>query len=146
MISSDAIHEELVALAWSLWSELGTSAWGHAHARWFVDPEPLVLFTGWLGDADARLRDAAEAWRSSLGDLPAWSGKARRRMSSGTSSLSQPCGGNSRQSSRTSGRVGRTFFPCSRTPVMPSFEAQGSRLAYVVSKAKRSSTTSTRER
>lgn len=62
MISSDELREKAVQLAWSLWSELGLSAWSGHHAKWFVDPEPLLVFTGCLGHADARLRDEAMDW------------------------------------------------------------------------------------
>jgi len=56
-----------VALAWSLWSELGVSGWGHTHRTWFVDPEPLILWTAWLGDRDARLRDEVTDWCVTFG-------------------------------------------------------------------------------
>jgi hypothetical protein len=62
MPSSSKPHRELVALAWSLWAELGVSGWERRHKKWFVDPEPLILFTAWLGDEDARLRDEATDW------------------------------------------------------------------------------------
>jgi hypothetical protein len=38
------------------------SGWERHHRRWFVDPEALVVFTAWLGDTDARLRDEATDW------------------------------------------------------------------------------------
>jgi hypothetical protein len=62
MSSSATTREELAALAWSLWAELGASGWERHHRRWFVDPEALVVFTAWLGDTDARLRDEATDW------------------------------------------------------------------------------------
>jgi hypothetical protein len=61
-MSSSKVREELVALAWSLWAELGVSGWERRHKAWFVDPEPLVIFTAWLGDQDARLRDEVTDW------------------------------------------------------------------------------------
>lgn len=59
---SRTIREELAGLAWSLWAELGVSGWERRHRTWFVDPEPLVIFTAWLGDEDARLRDEVTDW------------------------------------------------------------------------------------
>ncbi len=61
-MSSSPVREELVALAWSLWAELGVSGWERHHRGWFVDPEPLIVFTAWLGDEDARLRDEMTDW------------------------------------------------------------------------------------
>jgi len=51
-----------LALAWGAWTELGASSWASTHGSWAVDPEPLILFTAWLGDADPRLRDEASDW------------------------------------------------------------------------------------
>jgi hypothetical protein len=49
-------------LAAGAWTELGVSGWSASHSDWAVDPEPLILFTAWLGDRDARLRDEATDW------------------------------------------------------------------------------------
>jgi len=38
------------------------SGWTSTHGDWAIDPEPLILFTAWLGDADPRLRDEATDW------------------------------------------------------------------------------------
>jgi len=38
------------------------SGWTSTHGDWGIDPEPLILFTAWLGDADPRLRDEATDW------------------------------------------------------------------------------------
>lgn len=54
--------DQSLALAWGAWTELGVSGWTSTHADWAVDPEPLILFTAWLGDADPRLRDEATDW------------------------------------------------------------------------------------
>ncbi len=54
----DQAHE----LAWSLWAELGLSGWRRRHPSHAIDPEPLILFTAFLGDADPRLRDEATDW------------------------------------------------------------------------------------
>jgi len=58
----DSFGDQCVALAWGAWVELGVSGWGATHRNWTVDPEPLILFTAWLGDRDARLRDEATDW------------------------------------------------------------------------------------
>ncbi len=62
MDSSSPLANALTSLAWSLWAELGVSGWSRHHKHWLVDPEPLVVFTAWLGDTDARLRDEATDW------------------------------------------------------------------------------------
>jgi len=54
--------DQSLALAWGAWAELGVSGWSSTHADWAIDPEPLILFTAWLGDADPRLRDEATDW------------------------------------------------------------------------------------
>lgn len=56
------LAEQGVALASGAWTELGVSGWTSTHGGWAIDPEPLVLFTAWLGDADPRLRDEATDW------------------------------------------------------------------------------------
>ena len=59
---SGTLIDQAVALAWGAWTELGVSGWTATHRDWAVDPEPLVLFTGRLGDTDPRLRDEATDW------------------------------------------------------------------------------------
>jgi len=54
--------DQSVALAWGAWAELGVSGWSSTHAGWAVDPEPVILFTAWLRDADPRLRDEGTDW------------------------------------------------------------------------------------
>lgn len=54
--------EQSLALASGAWRELGVSGWTSSHGDWAVDPEPLILFTAALGDADPRLRDEATDW------------------------------------------------------------------------------------
>lgn len=54
--------EQSLALAAGAWTELGVSGWTASHGDWAIDPEPLILFTAWLGDADPRLRDEATDW------------------------------------------------------------------------------------
>jgi len=53
---------QALALASGAWTELGVSGWTSTHGDWAIDPEPLILFTAWLGDADPRLRDEATDW------------------------------------------------------------------------------------
>ena len=62
MSHSDRFRQALLDLAWSLWGELGASGWIRRHADWAIDPEPLILFTAALGDADPRLRDESTDW------------------------------------------------------------------------------------
>ncbi|MDQ1436881.1 MAG: hypothetical protein QOK43_510 [Acidimicrobiaceae bacterium] len=57
-----SFREQCVALAWGAWSELGVSGWPTTHRDWAIDPEPLILLTAWLKDADRRLRDEATDW------------------------------------------------------------------------------------
>ncbi len=54
--------EQATALAWGAWVELGVSGWTDTHSDWAIDPEPLIVFTAFLGDEDARLRDEATDW------------------------------------------------------------------------------------
>lgn len=54
--------EQATALAWGTWVELGVSGWTHTHGDWAMDPEPLIVFTAFLGDENARLRDEATDW------------------------------------------------------------------------------------
>lgn len=62
MSPSDRFRQTLLDLAWSLWGELGVSGWSRRHADWAIDPEPLILFTAALADADPRLRDESTDW------------------------------------------------------------------------------------
>ena len=61
--------ESLLDLAWSLWSELGVSSLARRHPHWVVDPEELLLFTAWLADRDARLREECIDWCIRFGDV-----------------------------------------------------------------------------
>lgn len=60
--SSAELQEGLLDLAWSLWAELGVPGWDRRHTSHAIDPEPLVIFTAWLGDTDPRLRDESIDW------------------------------------------------------------------------------------
>ena len=59
---AETFADQALALAHGAWVELGVSGWTSTHSAWGVDPEPLILFTAWLGDADPRLRDEATDW------------------------------------------------------------------------------------
>lgn len=56
------VEKRALDLAWGAWTELGVSGWGSTHRQWAIDPEPLILFTSFLGDRDPRLRDEATDW------------------------------------------------------------------------------------
>jgi len=58
----DMVTDNAIALAWSLWAEMGVSGWQRNHASHAIDPERLILFTAFLGDADPRLRDESTDW------------------------------------------------------------------------------------
>lgn len=62
-------NESLLDLAWSLWTELGVSGWVRNHAHWVLDPEELLVFTAFLGDLDARLREECIDWCIRSGDV-----------------------------------------------------------------------------
>lgn len=56
------LAEYELALLWGAWVELGVSGWQRTHSNWTIDPEPLIIRTAALGDADPRLRDEALDW------------------------------------------------------------------------------------
>jgi hypothetical protein len=58
----EVVMGRAAALAWSLWAEMGVSGWQHNHTSHAIDPERLILFTAFLGDADPRLRDESTDW------------------------------------------------------------------------------------
>lgn len=60
--SSRQLGDNVAALAWSLWTELGVAGWRRDHTSHAIDPERLILFTAFLGDSDPRLRDEATDW------------------------------------------------------------------------------------
>lgn len=59
---SSRLREQILDLLWRLWTEVGVSGWSEGYPDGAIDPEPLVLFTVALGDADPRLRDEATDW------------------------------------------------------------------------------------
>ncbi len=54
--------DQAVAMAWGAWVELGVSGWSATHRQWAIDPEPLIILTALVQDADRRLRDEATDW------------------------------------------------------------------------------------
>lgn len=56
------VLDRILDLVWSLWAELGVSGWQRRHTSLAIDPEPLVIFTATLGDADRRLQDESMDW------------------------------------------------------------------------------------
>lgn len=61
-LPAKSFSQQALALAWGAWAELGVSGWTVTHQQWAIDPEPLILFTGFLADRDPRLRDEATDW------------------------------------------------------------------------------------
>ena len=59
---SAAIEQALIDLCWSLWTELGVAGVFRRHTAWNIDPEPLIILTAALLDADPRLRDESIDW------------------------------------------------------------------------------------
>ncbi len=59
---ADGFAEQALGLAWGAWAELSVSGWAASHRTWAIDPEPLIIFTAFLGDRDPRLRDEATDW------------------------------------------------------------------------------------
>lgn len=58
----EQLQEHVLDLVWSLWVEFGVSGWQRRHTSHAIDPEPLIVFTAWLGDTDPRLRDESVDW------------------------------------------------------------------------------------
>jgi hypothetical protein len=59
---SQQIEERILDLLWSVWTALGVSGWERHHGDWYIDPEPLIVFTAWAAEADPRLRDESTDW------------------------------------------------------------------------------------
>ncbi|MEU4196373.1 hypothetical protein AB0E69_31005 [Kribbella sp. NPDC026611] len=49
-------------MLWGAWAELGVSGWGRTHQNWAIDPEPLIVRTAQVADANPRLRDEVLDW------------------------------------------------------------------------------------
>lgn len=56
------LADHQLSLLWGAWAELGVSGWQKTHRDWAIDPEPLIIATAALEDADPRLRDEALDW------------------------------------------------------------------------------------
>lgn len=67
MMRQHAGVDAALALAWSLWTELGVPGPRRDHERWAVDPERLIVFTASLDAEDPRLGDLAISWVASHG-------------------------------------------------------------------------------
>lgn len=61
----EKLRERVVDYAWSAWSALGVAGWSSSPFAACIDIDALVLLTGRLGDADARLRDESLDWCAS---------------------------------------------------------------------------------
>jgi hypothetical protein len=59
---ANRLDEYLLELLWGSWAELGVSGWARRHTEIAIDPEPLILFTAVLTDADPRLSDETTDW------------------------------------------------------------------------------------
>lgn len=66
---SHNLEERLLDLGWSLWTALGVPGQLDHHGDCAIDPEPLILFSAGLGDADPRLRDEVTDWCIRYGQL-----------------------------------------------------------------------------
>ena len=60
--SNPTSSERVLEVLWSAWSEMGVAGWRGRPFPLTIDPEALVLWTGCVGDEDARLRDEALDW------------------------------------------------------------------------------------
>ena len=61
-MSKSSATESAVALAWSLWSDLGVPGVQRNHDHVEIDPEPLIVVTPLLAASDARLMEQALSW------------------------------------------------------------------------------------
>lgn len=67
-MSSMAIRDGVLDLAWSLWTELGIPGVARNHTHLVVDPEPLIVATPTLAAADPRLLEQAFGWCTTHAD------------------------------------------------------------------------------
>lgn len=58
-----------LSLCWSLWAELGVSAWVRSHGDWAIELEPLIVLTSVLGPHDPRLLRESAGWCADNEDL-----------------------------------------------------------------------------
>lgn len=59
---SDELRARIVDYAWRAWSCLGVAGWPEDAFPSCIDIDALILLTGRLGDAEARLRDESIDW------------------------------------------------------------------------------------
>ena len=59
---SAKLDQQLIALAWSLWTELGVAGVVRKHQKFLIAPEELILLTATIAETDPRLRDEALDW------------------------------------------------------------------------------------
>ena len=58
----DEFQNALVEFVWQQWCELGVAGAASSHLAWFVDPEPLVLFSLEVARQDPRVFDEILDW------------------------------------------------------------------------------------
>lgn len=56
------LDQNLLNLAWSLWTELGVAGVKHHHQKFLILIEELLILTAVLSEADPRLRDESLDW------------------------------------------------------------------------------------
>lgn len=77
---NEHLAQSTLKLLWSLWTELGVAGIHRHHKDCLVDPEVLLLVTGFLGESDPRLQDEVRDWcngQSSLISLQRIQGLSR---------------------------------------------------------------------
>lgn len=65
---TNPVADHTLSLLWSLWTELGVPGVERRHPHVAVDPEPLIVATPWLAQADARLQEEALRWCAAHAD------------------------------------------------------------------------------
>jgi hypothetical protein len=63
------LTEFTLTLLWSLWTELGVAGIHRHHKDCVIDPEVLLLVTGWLGEDDPRLQEEVRDWCNGQSNL-----------------------------------------------------------------------------
>ncbi|MBC7880298.1 MAG: hypothetical protein H7Y37_03115 [Anaerolineae bacterium] len=62
---NEQLTEFTLTLLWSLWTEIGVAGIHRHHKDCLIDPEVLLLVTGFLGESDPRLEDEVRDWCNS---------------------------------------------------------------------------------
>jgi hypothetical protein len=65
----EQLTEFTLTLLWSLWTELGIAGIHRHHKDCLIDPEVLLLVTGWLGEDDPRLQEEVKDWCNGQSNL-----------------------------------------------------------------------------